>query len=166
MIFFNRHVPLQAYCTVLVLITTLPIVRADYISFLERLYRAFSKFNIQVPASAISDAEHLNAHLTYLEANYTKYEEAYYNNELSDDEWQKETDEASKGIDDSWYHVIGDYMGVGVNKSCRPNIETVLEGASEWDKAGQQAAAVITALLPSLLTFGPWRCTTDLECKY
>ncbi len=166
MVFFNRRVPLQAYCTVLVLLATLPIVRADFLSFSDRLYRAFSKFNIKVPASAISDAEHLDAHWASLDANYIKYDEAIYNDELSDDERQKETDEAIQGMDDSWYHIIGDYMGVGVNKSCRPNIEKVLEDASEWDKAGQQAATVITALLPALLTFGPWHCTTDLKCTY
>lgn len=165
MIFFNRRVSPQAYCAFIVLLTTLPTVRADYYSFLDRLYRAFSKFNIGIPDSAISHADHLNTHVNYLEANSSKWVEAFFNDTLSENEREKEMDEASKGYTDSWYHIVGDYMGVGVQKSCTPSIEAVLSETSEWDKAGQQASTVIMAILPSLLTFGRSQRTIDLKCK-
>ncbi|KAF7510620.1 hypothetical protein GJ744_006232 [Endocarpon pusillum] len=117
MIIFNRHVSLQAYRTFLVFLKIFPTVRADYSSFLFRLYQAFSKFNVKVPDSAISDVDLLNTHLKYLGANLSKWDEAIYNDTLSEDESQKEMDEASKGYIDSFYHVIGDYMGVGVQRA-------------------------------------------------
>lgn len=94
-----------------------------------------------------------------MEGNYSNYDLAHTKHdkhEILDDEWQKQTDEAVKGIEFTRYQLIADYMGVGVQRSCKGSIDAALQGAAEWDRAGQQAASVIMALLPSLLTFGSW----------
>lgn len=169
MFFLNNRVSSQRCFTFIVLLSTLPIARADYSTALNRLYRAFSRFTIQVPSSAVSNDTLLSTHWGYWGANWTKYNDAYekyYNGEVKEPELEKEVQEAMDGINNSLYQIIGDYMGVGVQRSCRSGIEAVLQNASEWDKAGQQAASLIMALLPSLLTFGLLHCSINLEWEH
>jgi hypothetical protein len=162
MLFLNRRVSSGVYFTFIVLLSALPVVRADYSSAIWKLTQAFLRFTIPIPSSAAPDEIRLATHLGEYQNNVTKWYEAnakYYeaaeqNNETLFAEWQKERDEANQGIDYSWYQLIADYMGVGVPRSCQGGIEAALDGATEWDRAGQQAASLIMALLPSLLTFG------------
>lgn len=160
---YTRRLSFFHACLSLILfLSALPAVRADYASAYSGLYRAFFHFTIKVPDRAGPDPTVLATHEDSLWNNLTKYNNATTNwqdNKISDAEYQTQSDKALVGFQFSYYQLIGDYMGVGVNSSCKSYVSNVLESASEWDRAGQQAASVIMALLPSLLTFGtPGNC--------
>jgi hypothetical protein len=70
--------------------------------------------------------------------------------EMLDLEWAS----ALNNVSASYYNLIGDYMGVGWNLPCRSYIDNAMEGKDEYDGAGWQAANVLMALTPVLLTFG------------
>lgn len=165
MLFSKSHVCFQFCFCFIVLLSALPPVRADYFSAYNRVYKAFRRFTLPIPRSALPDDQVLSTHEYYLDGNITLIEEAetkYYNGELSYEEAQNE---ARPAYDDSlftFYEIIGDYMGVGIHASCKENISEVLREANEWDKAGAQAASVIMALLPSLLTFGQSHCSITI----
>jgi hypothetical protein len=159
MMFFLRRLssPSSNLLTFVALLSLLPIVHADYLSAVWRLQNAFIRFTIPIPSSAGPEPARLEQHYAELSNNSTNYNEAnarWQNNEITDEEWVRLTDEAIEGWEYSWYQLIADYMGVGVQRSCRGGIESALQGITEWDRAGQQAASLIMALLPSLLTFG------------
>jgi hypothetical protein len=154
MVYLYGRASTQICLTVIILLSAAPLVRADYISAVIRIRDAFQRFIIKIPPSAAPDTAVLNQHYDYMSGNFSKYYNAVDNTTISNEDFQRETNEAIKGIDDTSYQLIADYMGVGVRRQCKDNINTVLKGASEWDKAGQQSASMIMALLPSLLTFG------------
>jgi hypothetical protein len=52
------------------------------------------------------------------------------------------------------FRVVSAYMGVGRNVECSDIINTLLEGAEEWEKAGAAAATTLMALIPTFLAFG------------
>lgn len=57
-------------------------------------------------------------------------------------------------IQRAYYAIIGDYLGVGFQVSCKAYIEETLNNVSQFDQAGWQAATTLMALTPVLLTFG------------
>lgn len=163
---FTRRLSPHVFFIFIVLLLALPIVRADYLSTYWRIQQAFVKFTIPIHSSRISEEAHLDTHDDELLGNYTLYDEAvvqWENGILSDEQLNEQTDAAIRGIEFSYYQLLADYMGVGVQSSCREPIEAALEGAREWDRAGQQAASLIMALLPSLLTFGLSSCSNNSE---
>lgn len=76
--------------------------------------------------------------------SFTEYDSALWNQVVN----------TTNIVNDYYYSILGDYMGVGYQVSCSSNINTVLSEASEWDKAGAASASVLMALIPTLLTFG------------
>lgn len=158
MFFLHRgSSPASNLLTFVALLSLLPIVHADFQSAIWRLQNAFFRFTIHIPSSAGPEPARLEQHFAELSNNFTNYDKAdarRQNNSITNEEWQRLTDEATRGVEYSWYKLIADFTGVGVQRSCREGIESALQGITEWDRAGQQAASMIMALLPSLLTFG------------
>ncbi len=79
------------------------------------------------------------------------------------DQWlaNKEEDFTSCYLDEvynltqaTFFYILGAYMGMGKSVDCSDFINTVLEDASEWKKAGSNAATTLMALLPTFLAFG------------
>ena len=164
MALFYRRISSYVCSLCIVLLLLLPIVRADYYTAAWRLQHAFAKFGLPLlPSAAPDDDALLTTHYEELAGNYTKYEEAYMNIQYSDatDIERQEADEAYQGYERAYFQLIADYMGVGWPTSCKDHINTALKAESEWDKAGQQAASTLMALLPLLLTFGPLHRPTN-----
>jgi hypothetical protein len=163
---FNRRISSHICFLLIVLLSVLPIVRAGYSTAAWRLQLAFARFGLPLlPSAAPDDDALLSTHFEDLAGNYTKYEEAgmkLQDVEATDIEFL-EADEAFQGFERAYFQIIADYMGVGWPTSCKDQIDTALTAASEWDKAGQQAASTLMALLPLLLTFGPPHCSTYQE---
>ena len=71
---------------------------------------------------------------------------------------QNELDKQRRNVSEmataAYYGIIGDYLGVGFNVSCRSHIANTLAGADDFEQAGWQAATTLMALIPVLLTFG------------
>ena len=157
MLFSKHYLPFEACLSIVLFLSALPIVRADYFTAYHRLWSAFGKYTIQFPPSALSDDEGLIADENHLEGNLTLFDDAWArldNGELTEEQAQNQATQAENAYIFTQYKLLSDFMGVGFNASCRTQISQVLKDANEWDKAGQQAASVIMALLPSLLTFG------------
>lgn len=54
----------------------------------------------------------------------------------------------------TFYHVYGPYMGLGMNTACSEYINEVLSDKDEWAKMSSSAATTMMALLPTFLAFG------------
>lgn len=158
MLVFHRGTLAHLRLSFIIFLWAPSVVRADYFTAVWRLWSAFEIFHLPIPSGARPDQALLDTHDEYLTGNYSQYEEAeikLLDGEISETEWESQTDQAVKGLQRTSYQLIADYMGVGVHTHCEEDINVVLAGATEYEKAGQQAASVLMALLPALLTFGP-----------
>ncbi|KAF2789757.1 hypothetical protein K505DRAFT_365321 [Melanomma pulvis-pyrius CBS 109.77] len=54
----------------------------------------------------------------------------------------------------TYYYILGAYIGVGVNSACAKQINQVLADKDEWAKMGSGAASTLMALLPTFLAYG------------
>ncbi len=166
MAFSNRRVLPRVCFFFMLLFSVLPVVRASYSTAAWRLQRAFANLALPLlPSAGPTNQTLLDAHDTDLYDSIINYEELEMN--LVDGEptavQQQELDEAFKNFERAYFQIIADYMGVGWPTACQEQINMALKAASEWDKAGQQAATTLMALLPLLLTFGMSHFSTDQE---
>ncbi|KAF2739839.1 hypothetical protein EJ04DRAFT_604311 [Polyplosphaeria fusca] len=63
-------------------------------------------------------------------------------------------DAVANMTEQTYYYILGAYMGAGFNSECADQINKVLEEKDEWAKMSSSAATTLMALMPIFLAFG------------